>query len=160
MVFAAATTRVAQASTSSRGNVVLASTAQTQAGADTSRAITPAGLKGALGFSNFYVSSDVSIVLGSTLSFTHGLAIVPVKVLTTLVCVTADRGYAVGEEVELPSEISNITDGITTSRNGTIIHVTVSTNSFGFYVKRKDAPVGGLASLTPANWQIRVRAWG
>lgn len=143
-----------------RGSVVFATATDTRNGTINTEAVHPLGLKTAQGFSNLYASAQTSFVAGTTYTFTHGLGAIPAFVEACLVCVTADRGFGVGEQVQLTADMANDSEGVTISRDATSVSVVVSNSALPLYVKRKDVTVGQLASLTLANWQLLVRAWG
>ena len=48
-----------------------------------------------------YVSSPQTITSAGTLTFTHGLGVKPSTVTVTLICTSAEAGYAIGDEVPL-----------------------------------------------------------
>jgi hypothetical protein len=155
----AGTVTLANATDTAIGGVELATTAETQTGSDATRAITPAGLKTALGFSRFYESGEISLTTSATNSAAHGLGGLPRLVTVILRCKTADVGYSVGAEINYPSgRASDANNGLTPawdSANISLIVGTAGTGTIG--VARPDTRAG--AALTNSSWVAVIRAW-
>jgi hypothetical protein len=147
-------TSVAAASETASGVVELATTAETQTGTDAARAVTPAGLKGALGYSKIFQSTPQAMVDGTLYTFAHGLGHIPVNVYVTFECVTAQAPWAVGQEIALDNTYaSSAIRGGSWWADGTNVYV-----QLGYAMIAWSGGFAG-AYLTPANWQLRVRAW-
>lgn len=112
--------------------------------------------------SQSYASGGISIVPGGTFSLTHGLGQKPKYVTMYAKCLTADLGYSVGDEVEIPNGGIQLGGGIaygvqlvtgatmiTGKFAGTTGPITVLNKSTG----------GGPSSLTAAYWALYVRAF-
>lgn len=144
------------ASTATNSGVVeLATIAETEVGTDAVRVITPAGLKGALGFSAYYESAQTALVTNSALTFTHALGAIPMLLICELVCQTTEQGYAVGDRVPFTSLASAITTAsATTSYNTTTVVISFA-NQFEISPKAG----GTFVNLDKTKWKVVVRAW-
>jgi hypothetical protein len=104
-----------------------------------------------------FVSTDQTVTLAGALTLTHGLGVTPKFVTLDLICQTAELGYSVGEVAQygifgfdtIPSVVISI------RRNTTQILVRYPAGGMGL----GRADTGVLASITPANWLLRVRAF-
>jgi len=105
-----------------------------------------------------YESAETAIPgASSSVNFAHGLGQIPTRWRVVLRCKTAESGYAVGDEIQMPQV--NYVGG--TQRNAIVAvnatSVTVSTSNSNTYIILPKA--GGVVSdLTPANWRIVARA--
>lgn len=144
---------VPASSTTVSGKVELATTAETQTGSDTVRAITPAGLKGALLFSKGFESAEQTLTINTATNIAHGFSSVPMIVYSFLRCKTTELGYAVGDEV-----LVSVSNGSNTG-----INVWANTTNVGFVVDDGITLItrSGVAysSITLANWRFVARAW-
>jgi hypothetical protein len=149
------------ATTAQSGNVELATTAETQTGTDTGRAITPAGLQAAIGFSNYAQSSEFTVVSAGTGSFTHGLGAVPNLVTGHFICKSAENGYAVNDEVYAGlvnvSSSANDEFGVVLTADATTVDYTFANSSQPAYIINKST--GGRVQLTDGSWKLVIRAW-
>lgn len=146
-------------STTVTGLVELLTTAELKAGTDTVRVPTAAAILAAFGFSSYFESAQQTITPGGALTIAHGLGRKPVLVTHVLQCVTAEFGFAVGDEatVYIPG-FNAIARGCQIVPTTTNLNVRFGTDASTFNVMRSDT--GGLQSLTNANWRLVVRAWG
>lgn len=110
-----------------------------------------------LPFTASYTSTQQSIVLGGTLTLAHGLPRAPQLLEARLVCVIAQYGYAVGEEVAANPGISSVNASSGWALIPTATEIEVKIGSAATVVIRKDT--GGALAITPANWKLVVRAW-
>lgn len=104
-----------------------------------------------------FTSAEQTITNGSGLNVAHGLGAKPGRVEAVLLCKTAEDGWAVGDEIALPSK-----DAVSSSVYNFILgwdatNVTVVTCASGVQVANKST--GAAAVLTNSNWRIVVRAW-
>lgn len=142
---------VPSASTTVQGIVELATDAELQTGTDSSRAVVPANVKAALGFTKFFESSQLP--LADTVSTAHGLGAVPKMIEYFIVCNTTDMGYDVSDIVSLATTTATSTVGVTCGYN--------NTNLF-FGCKRifiLNKTTGAAADINRANWRLVFRAW-
>lgn len=125
------------------------------------RPMTIAQAKARLGLGG-YTSAQQTITSAGALTLAHGLGAKPTLVSASLVCVVAEFGYAVGDEVMINSALND--DG--TNRRGlslvpdaTAINVRYGTGgqSVTFTIIRADT--GDRAPLANASWRLVVRAW-
>jgi hypothetical protein len=148
------TARVASVTT--QGIVELATTAEIRTGTDTGRVVTPVGVLEALGFSNYFQSTNQTITALGSLTIAHGLGRTPVLWFATLICQTAEGGYSVNDETTAcmaPSQ-SSFANALSIVPDATNLNI-----RFGgaLSVIRKDT--GGSFTITPTNWRLRIRAW-
>ena len=142
------------ASETAAGVVELATTAETQAGTDPTHAVTPTGLKGALGFSKIFQSAPQQMVDGSLYTLAHGLSRTPVNIYVTFECITADSIWVPGQEIALDNTYaSSALRGGSWWADATNVYVQLGYAMIAW----SSGTVGNY--LTPAKWQVRVRAW-
>lgn len=146
--------QVPAASETVAGKVELATAAEVYFGTDSTRAVTALGIKTALGFSKYYASPEATVAFNGVTPFTHGLGVRPMFVRLHLRCLTAEAGYAVGDEISYCSMDNYTTYGLTLSMNAT--QVTVALQG-GMRVFHKSTTVG--TGITAANWRWVVYAW-
>mgnify|MGYP001569423334 CR=1 FL=1 len=135
--------------------VNFASTAETRTGTETAKAVTPAGMKGAIGFSNFFESAEQNIVTNTdTGGIAHGLGSTPKFFAALIRCKTAEYGYAVGDEVMLVTSNTSI-EGLGGYVNAANVGFVISVD-----VRIIDrATPGTVRIITMANWKVVLRAW-
>lgn len=153
--FVTAATPAASATVS--GLVELATTAETQTGTDTARAVTPAGLNGAIGFSNLFTSTAQTITTAGQLVIPHGLTKKPVLVAAYMTCVTGELGYTSGDEiaVNVAGDVGTGSWGMSVLLDAT--NLTVRFGASGMIATHKTTGVGTL--IANGNWTITFRAW-
>jgi len=155
MTFSAGALGVAAATTTLAGKSELATTAETQTGTDATRTVTPAGFRGAVGFSKYVESAEQAVSAGNV-TVAHSLAGTPVMVWAVLRCTTAELGYSIGDELNIvPTNLAGV-EHCATYGNATNIGIVVNTTSF--QVARKDTLA--VATATAASWRIVLRALG
>lgn len=112
---------------------------------------------GVLSFSNTpprYVSAQTAISTGSQQTFAHGLGVAPKKVWCSLVCQTANGGYAVGNEVFLNATAGfGASAGIAFFADATNVYVTVGNNIAICFLSTFN-----VADITTADWKLVVYA--
>jgi len=147
----------AAASDTAQGAVELATTAETETGTDTARAVTPAGLKGALLFSNGFQSTDQTVTPASTLNVAHGLGAVPKLFKVTLKCTDAggEAGYSQNDEVAADFVFVSGVSIIRASADAT--NVNISYDGASTQVPNKSTRAA--TTITSAKWAFVVRAW-
>jgi hypothetical protein len=146
--FAAAATDTAQ------GVAELATTAETETGTDTGRVVTPAGLKGALLFSNGFESTNQTVTPNSTLNVAHGLGARPKMFDVVLRCVTGEAGFSTNDEVSIIQTVPG-TSVINISADAT--NVIIGYTGASTQVLHKTTQVA--TTITSGNWAFVVRAW-
>ena len=107
----------------------------------------------AVGISSYFKSAEVPVTLGGTSSATHGLGGQPVFFVVTIICKTAEFGYAVGDEVLMPSYAVNSIAGNSVFANPT----SIGQRSGRQIVINRGADAD--TSITAANWRFIFRAW-
>jgi hypothetical protein len=150
------TAGVSAASAGTAGKIALATTAETQAGADNTKAVTPADLKGALLFSKGFESADLTgWAVNSVVSSAHGLGATPRLWHVTFKCITGELGYSTGDEVFI--DMMNISNNRGCMYGADATNVFVMIQNAALNLTNKGTAVAG--AVTPANWSIKVRAW-
>lgn len=114
-------------------------------------------------FTKEYVSGVIPRTAGALTPLSHGFGSPPKSVQLYLLCVVADAGWVVGDEVDIAtadysastSEMRNAAF----SKSAAEIKVKVTANANGFVITH--ASTGGAVSIPPANtnWELRLRAW-
>jgi hypothetical protein len=146
--FASAATDTAQ------GVAELATTAETETGTDTGRVVTPAGLKGALLFSNGFESTGQTVTPNSTLNVAHGLGARPKMFDVVLRCVTGEAGFSANDEASIIQTVPG-TSVINISADAT--NVIIGYTGASTQVLHKTTQVA--TTITSGNWAFVVRAW-
>jgi len=148
---------VPDASETVKGIIEIATSAEAQAGADTVRAVTPAGLA-AREASRRFVSSLLTITPAGSLTVPHGLGSRPVFVSAELVCQTAEVGYSAGAVV--PVSVNQLSGsasyGVAAVPDATNVNLRYGSSGGAFVLI--NFSTGGLANITPANWRLRIIA--
>ena len=115
-----------------------------------------------------FESGELTYTNGGSVTEAHGLNGRPDSVTAKLRCVVAEHGYAVGDEMDLPSFFrwqldTNDGGGLMYYRNAILswndTTITVSIANSGFSVVRKSGG-GNELSLSPSNWRIVMSARG
>ena len=115
-------------------------------------------------FTTTYDSGDQTITAAGLLTLTHGLGKKPFGVQLKLKCTTAERGYAIGDEIEIAA---GFTDSAATSRGASVytqssdatttLYVRYGSNANTFNLL--DKGTGAISNITNANWRLIVKAW-
>lgn len=155
------------------GNAVLdagsrpdGSQAVAEAGTDTTlRTWTAAHIKAAIlaltpaKFKTEYVSAETTITLSSTLTFAHGLGVVPKVKQAILRCKTPNLNYAVGDEIDLRDAYSGATNAAYASGAAADATNIMLILRYAPALIDKSAPAGSPANIDTAKWKLVVRAW-
>jgi len=139
------------ASTTLKGPVELATNAETTAGTDTIRVVTPSSLKAMLA-----ESPEYTITSAATGLWTHGLGAPALQMQAWLRCTTAIGGWAVGEEIIVGpcDHTGSGALGVQLSKaNATQIRYAIGA---GIYII--NATNGALLAATSANFKLFIRA--
>lgn len=116
---------------------------------------TPEWVRGYINAQKFTSAEQAFPAAATMVSVSHGLGAVPFSYSVHLRCKTAELGYAVGDEVQITSNID--ADGgrrNATSVNETSITFTPLINNYFLPVKNTAAP----GNITAANWRLVFRA--
>lgn len=136
-----------------------ASLSDVKAGTSTYGSVTPATLKGALGFSQASTSGQISYTNNTIVTFAHGLGVTPTRVDLALVCQNAQGGYTPGQVIYNPAYFtngSNNTTGMSLYADATNIYG--NTNLNGFYLEQAAPNNNGFTALS-ANWKLVITAY-
>jgi hypothetical protein len=119
----------------------------------------PASAISGLIFTKSFESSQQTITSAGTLSLVHGLGGKPKLLSTSIVCVEAENGYAVGDEVVLDLGASPSTDqGIAVAPSDEAIVIRFGALAMTSLVQLNKT-TGARASVTNSRWKLIVRAW-
>lgn len=130
--------------------------------ATTESLVSPAKIKGAInsivGFDGNFAASVSSYSNGDTITVAHSLGIIPQLINAYARCTSADAGYTVGQQVQIQgmTVIGNGYYGGTVYADATNVYLQIATNGLYFL----SSSGGSSTVLTPANWDIRIYAWG
>lgn len=147
----------------SGSSLSLADQPEAEAGAENTKAMTALRTKQQIDARFMsYLSSPIAITAGGTFSLTHGLGQKPKYVTMYAKCLTADLGYSVGDEVEIPNGGIQVGGGIAYGVQ-LVTGATMITGKFagttGPIVVLNKSTGGGPSSLTAAYWALYVRAF-
>jgi hypothetical protein len=142
---------VSPASETVAGVIEIATIAEIEAGTDNTRAITPAGLKGAGGFTNYFESAEETFTTGSLVSVAHGLGGRPKLVVVELVAKVANGNFDVDDRLTFTTFYSSDGRGLTVYSDETNAYFRYGTNII---------IVGASPTIiNPANWRVILKAW-
>jgi hypothetical protein len=104
-----------------------------------------------------YISPEQAITLNADVTLAHSLGGRPSVLTAHLVCKTAELGYSVNDEVEMPlTELGPVSGlGITARANATQVLVRFSSVGVGIMSLAN----GSTTSITPTSWRLVVRAY-
>lgn len=106
--------------------------------------------------SGFFKSTGNEIpAAGVPLSKAHGLGATPNLYTVSLVCASADLGYAVGEEISLAAHEGNGTRALSHWSAPNSIGFIYSS---GIYIANRSAS-GAVSPIDTAKWRLTYRAW-
>jgi hypothetical protein len=100
----------------------------------------------------FYQSPQITITAGMVLPQAHGLSALPTQVRASLVCITAELNYSVGDEVQLGCGTAS-GQGIVEADATNVTILLQGTPSV------PDKTAGTPSSITLADWKLVLRAW-
>jgi len=101
-----------------------------------------------------FTSSDQTITVDSLLNVAHGLGALPTLVRLALKCTTANAGYAIDDEIQMPGLMEGIDGGLTTFADATNVGVVTAT-----VVTVIDKGTFNSINITTTSWRYVVRAW-
>lgn len=146
---------VPDATTSIKGIVQLATSAEVQTGTDTAKTPTPSAIKTAFGFSKYFQSSNISFALDSNADVAHGLGTTPMWWFAYIQCTSAEDNWSVGDQIPITSLENTLNSGIIVAANSTNMRYTIGTGTLS-YLNRT---AHNNASVTPASWVLVIKAW-
>lgn len=129
------------------------------------RALSAADVRAGVALSKMWESAPQAITAGGLLTIAHTLGVVPKLVQTWLECVTADLGYAPGDEVPMNPHLNagaSASYGQSIECTSTDILVrygasTVGGSTGAYQILNKGT--GSVGVITLANWKLIVRAF-
>lgn len=99
-----------------------------------------------------YQSPQITISAGMVLPQAHGLLSTPTQVRAVLVCITAEQGYSIGDEVQLGVGVAS-GQGIVAADATNVTIILQGTPG----IANKSTGLAG--SITLADWKLVLRAW-
>lgn len=121
---------------------------------------------GLVPLNNTYKSNATAMAVNSTLTFNHGLGVVPEFVVYTLTCTSADAGYAVNDQIQIPVSyagiLNNLSYGYTTEVSATYIKFKIVNGVGPMIVVNKNttgSTAGDLTGLAINKWTLVVQAY-
>jgi len=97
-----------------------------------------------------------AIVANTTVSNAHSLGAIPSSFQVTLRCITTEHGYAAGDEVGGINDDGTRRGSLTGFVNATTIGASIAAN---LYIQNRAVTIGTLVNITPAKWEVVLRAW-
>lgn len=112
-----------------------------------------------LPFTKSFESAQQTITSAGALTIAHSLGASPKLVVAALQCVTAENGYAIGEEVtmEIGKHDGSPARGLSVKVDAT--NLTVRYASDSGCLEYIHGTTGNNVALTNANWKLVLRAW-
>lgn len=149
------------ATTSQRGLVVLADNTTTKTGTSAVNVITAQGLLQSLGISEYAVSADTAITAGMSLTtnFATATTRIPKFAIVSIVCLTAELGYSVGDVVNVPQyahtgtnvgyDVRMVAGGATMKMGSSVTPISLISQT-----------TGASGAITILNWNVRLGIFG
>lgn len=108
-------------------------------------------------FTKEYISAQQTITLGGSLTLPHGMGVSPKSIQISLVCITAENGYSINDELflSLTNDNGSAAFGAYCTPDATNLNLRYATGSFVGVIKNTGVRVG----LTSSNWRLIIRAW-
>lgn len=126
-------------------------------------AANPSGNKvptaGQLPFTNGYISPQQTISSAGALSLMHSLGVSPAIIQLRMICVSADIGYSIGDEVvcQMCAGDQAANTGVSVVPTNTKIEIRFGATANPMLLNHK--ATGATVFATSANWRLIVRAW-
>lgn len=109
-------------------------------------------------FTQSFTSANQVITSAGALTLAHGMAGVPTLLQFKAVCLTAEQGYSIGDEVVLHNNVlGDGGGGPTQTSDATNIYIRYGDAGTPIRVGHKTT--GAYTALTNANWNLIVKAW-
>jgi hypothetical protein len=124
------------------------------------KAASPEWVKGLTKFTKDYVSPEQTITAAGALTLAHQLGAKPKFIQVSLICKTANIGYAVDDEILINplAAFSTLSTGVSVVGDATNLNIRFGSYSQVFTILNKST--GTAADITPASWKIVIKAWG
>lgn len=126
-------------------------------------AANPSGNKvptaGQLPFTKGYISPQQTISNAGALSLMHSLGVSPAIIQLRMICVSADIGYSIGDEVvcQMCAGDQAVSTGVSVVPTNTTIEIRFGATANPMLLNNK--ATGATVFATSANWRLIVRAW-
>lgn len=100
----------------------------------------------------FFQSTQIAVTAGMIVSIGHGLGVVPTNVRASLLCLTSEQGYNVGDEVQLGMGTAS-GSGVVAADAANLTIIVQGTPSV------PNKTTGTPVTITAADWRVLLRAW-
>lgn len=108
-------------------------------------------------YGEFAAPANTAVVSGGAIGpIAHGLTAAPTHYELFLVCLAAEAGYAIAEEVPISMGIDANNRGVQLVADGTNINGRFGSDANAFALG--DATTGTYTALTNASWELKIRA--
>lgn len=101
-------------------------------------------------------SGALPLSVGGSLSFAHGLGAKPSKVALVFTCLSADMGFAVGDEVFLGLIGAVGDNGFTVYADATSV---VLRQTLASTIRLNSKTTGGVSAVVLGSWSVKIRAF-
>ena len=109
-------------------------------------------------FTRQFVSAPQSIALNGLSTIAHGLGIQPKMVTLEYVCVTAEQGYSIGDEVyNVVYGFASVAGSYNAFCSPDATNLLVRIGTLGISWANKTT--GAVAAMTPLKWNVIARAY-
>jgi len=103
-----------------------------------------------------YTSALQSVSMTPTVvTLAHGLGAIPSLVTLALVNSTAELGYSINDEIQVPNSMVSTNQNYSLSADATNIYF--AQRQVNFAIVNRDA--SAITAITAANWRHKIRAW-
>jgi len=111
-------------------------------------------------FTKPFISPAQTIVSAGLLTIAHGMGVAPKLFQMHIKCLTAEDGWAIGDEMEVGYDNSTAGDNrfLALQKDATNIKIRFTNKSNVFHLANKTTGVS--TTFTNANWEFYVRAYG
>lgn len=112
-------------------------------------------------FSLSYTSPQQTIAVASQLVLAHGMGTIPLLIQCRLICLSAEAGYSVGDQVIVDNNQNEPANnrGLSVVLDATNITIRFGNGSTSKSFDLIDKTTGASAAITDANWKFIVMAW-
>jgi hypothetical protein len=156
-------TKIATTAYADRAATV-ATAAEIRTGTNATHFAVPANMLTALGFTNYFQSSQQSVIDSVTqLTLAHGLGRQPVLYQAYLINQSAEHGYTSGQEVPIAwnqSQGAGANPGITCVPDATNLVINFGNTGNRFIVIDRNTSNYAFLDSNGGKWKMIVRAWG
>jgi len=149
------------ATSAAAGIIEIATSAEVQAGTDATKAVVPSTMKGSLGYSSRFISTEQVMVTAAVTSVAHGLADTPTAASYYLVAQTSNNGYSIGDRIFSNDIIRRFasnaleTYGLSLFANASAVGVIIGVHGLNIIPRS----TGSVTGISFTDWKIVLQAW-